>query len=164
MANGLHLMLPSEADTLSMNAVRSGLTALPTRTVTFIGAHSISVQAWTRNCGDGLARAARSVTSILEALPIIYQALQADNTMSWPAAGSCSSGENSGHLSSMICYARFRKRKWFALKTGHDHDETLLDNAVGISFRLQSRPRGTGQRENSRIVVRRHYQQRLQRR
>jgi len=65
------------------------LTALPTRTATFIGAHSISVQAWTRNCGDGLAHAARSVTSIQEALPIIYQALQADNTMSWPAAGSC---------------------------------------------------------------------------
>ncbi len=86
---GLHLMLPSEADTLSMNAVLSGLTALPTRTATFIGAHSISVQAWTRNCGDGLAHAARSVTSIQEALPIIYQALQADNTMSWPAAGSC---------------------------------------------------------------------------
>src|SRR5204863_9609917 len=88
MANGLHLMLRSGADTLSMNAVLSGLTALPTRTATFIGAHSISVQAWTRNCGDGLAGAARSVTSILEALPIIYQALQADNTMSWPAAGS----------------------------------------------------------------------------
>ena len=36
-----------------MNAVLSGLTALPTRTATFSGAHSISVQAWTRNCGDG---------------------------------------------------------------------------------------------------------------
>src|SRR2546428_12694889 len=106
MANGLHLMLPSEADTLCMNAVRSGLTALPTRTVTFIGAHSISVQAWTRNCGDGLARAARSVTSILEALPIIYQALQADNTMSWPAAGCGAHGGNSGHPPNNICYAQ----------------------------------------------------------
>src|SRR2546427_10325451 len=108
MANGLHLMLPSEADTLCMNAVRSGLTALPTRTVTFIGAHSISVQAWTRNCGDGLARAARSVTSILEALPIIYQALQADNTMSWPAAGSVPHGGKCGHPSTLRIVAAGR--------------------------------------------------------
>ena len=65
------------------------INGLPTRTATFIGAHSISVQAWIQNCGDGLARAARSATSIQEVLPIIYQALQADNIMSLPAAGSC---------------------------------------------------------------------------
>src|SRR2546422_8995164 len=103
MANGLHLMLPSEADTLSMNAVRSGLTALPTRTVTFIGAHSISVQPWTRNCGDGMARAARSVTSILEALPIIYQALQADNTMSWPGVGVGGTGGGNRNTATTVC-------------------------------------------------------------
>src|SRR2546427_4616632 len=108
MISGLHLMLPSEADTLSMNAVRSGLTALPTRTVTFIGAHSISVQAWTRNCGDGLARAARSVTSIQGALPIIYQALRADNTMSWPAAGSVPHGGKCGHPSTLRIVAAGR--------------------------------------------------------
>src|SRR5437867_11233916 len=121
MANALPPMLPSEADTLAMNAVLSGLTALPTRTATFVRAHSISVQAWTRNCGDGLAGAARSAISIQEALPLIYQALQADNTMSWPAAGSWRSGEHKGDAPRKITFTRLRKRKCIALKIRQEH-------------------------------------------